>query len=91
MATCLFITFSALKPLDLLKLFSYMYKKYRPRSTYITYHNNQYLKGIISDSNSIFLWHELKDINKKGYFPNFRWFQFYIYKLCMIMCTGIAP
>ena len=27
---------------------------------------------------------------KKGYFQNFSWFQFYIYKLCMIMCIGIA-
>ena len=26
-----------------------------------------------------------------AYFQNFSWFQFYIYKLCMIMCIGIAP
>ena len=26
-----------------------------------------------------------------GYFQNFSWFQFYVYKLCIIMCIGIAP
>ena len=36
-------------------------------------------KGKVSDSYNIFLWHESKDINKNGY------------KLCMIMCIGIAP
>ena len=29
------------------------------------------VKGIFSDSNSIFLWYESKDINKKAYFQNF--------------------
>ena len=47
------------------------------------------LKGIVSDSN-IFLWHESEDIQlEKFHFQNFSWFQFYVYKLCMIMCTGI--
>ena len=54
------------------------------------FHN---LKGIVSDSKNIVLRHESEDINKKkkGYFQNFSWFQFYVYKSCMIMCTGIAP
>ena len=39
-----------------------------------------------SDFNNIILWHESEDINKKKntYFQNFSWFQFYIYKLCII-------
>ena len=49
------------------------------------------LKGIVSDSNNIFLWHKAEDINKKGYFQHFSWFQFYVYKLCMITCIDIAP
>ena len=37
------------------------------------------------------------DMNQKiltkttTYFQNFSWFQFYVYKLCMIVCIGIAP
>ena len=27
------------------------------------------LKGIVSDSNNIFLWHESKDVNQKRLFP----------------------
>ena len=39
-----------------------------------------------SDSNNIILWLELEDISKKKtYFKNFSWFQFYVYKLCMII------
>ena len=49
------------------------------------------VKGIVSDSNNIFVWHESKHINKKGYFQKFSWLQFHVYKLCMIMCTDIAP
>ena len=49
------------------------------------------IKGIFSDSSNIFLRHESEDMNKKAYFENFFWFQFYIYKICMIMCIGIAP
>ena len=41
----------------------------------------QTFKGIVSDSNNIFLWHEPEDINKKDNFQNFGWFQFYVYKL----------
>ena len=52
---------------------------------------NRTFKGIVSDSNNIFLWHKSEDINKKGYFQTLRWFQFYIYKLCMIMCVCTAP
>ena len=29
------------------------------------------IKGIVSDSNNIFLWHESENINKKAYFQNF--------------------
>ena len=49
------------------------------------------------DSNNIFLRHELEDINKqankqtKQNKKRFCWFQFYLYKLCIIMCIGIAP
>ena len=39
-----------------------------------------------------FLWHESEDIDKKkAYFQNFSWFQFFVYKFRMIMCTGTAP
>ena len=37
-----------------------------------------------SDSNN-FLWHDSEDINKKAYFQNFSWFQFYVFKLCVIV------
>ena len=50
-----------------------------------------YFKGIVSDSNNIFLWQQLEDNNEKGYFQNFSSFQFFVYKLCMILCIGIAP
>ena len=30
------------------------------------------VKGIVSDSNNIFLWHESEDINKKSLFPKFQ-------------------
>ena len=48
------------------------------------------LKGIVSDSNNIFYDIYQKILTKMGYFPNFTWFQFYIYQLCMIVCIGIA-
>ena len=48
------------------------------------------IKGIVSDSNNIFLWHESDDINKKRIFRNFSWFQFYVYKLDMIMSISTA-
>ena len=32
-----------------------------------------------------------KKKKKRGDFKNFNWFQFYIYKLRMILCIGIAP
>ena len=31
-----------------------------------------FVKGIASDSNNIFLWHESEDINKKSLFPKFQ-------------------
>ena len=30
------------------------------------------IKGIVSDSNNIFLWHESEDINEKSLFPEFQ-------------------
>ena len=30
------------------------------------------IKGIVTDSNNIFLWHESEDINKKSLFPKFQ-------------------
>ena len=50
-----------------------------------------WIKGIVSDSNNIFLWHESEDINKKGNFQNKFQFQFYVYTWCMIMCIGTFP
>ena len=35
--------------------------------------------------NTPFYGHESEDINKKAYFQNFSWFQFYVYKLCKII------
>ena len=32
----------------------------------------QSVKGIVTDSNNIFLWHESEDINKKSLFPKFQ-------------------
>ena len=49
-----------------------------------------FLKGIVSDSNNIFLWYESEDMNKKAYFQNFSWFQFYVFKLYMIIMCFIA-
>ena len=61
------------------------------------------LKGIFSDSNNIFLWHQPENTHthphphppppthtQKKPFQNFSWYQF-TYKLYMIMCIGIAP
>ena len=47
-----------------------------------------FIKGIVSDSNNIFLWHESEDKTKKGYFQKFSWFQFYVLQ---VMCIGITP
>ena len=44
------------------------------------------MKGIFCDSNSLSVWHESEDINTKSFLPNFSWFQFCIFKLCMILC-----
>ena len=50
---------------------------------------NIFIEEILSDSNNIFLCHEPEDIDKKGQFQNFSWFQCYICKLCM--CIGTVP
>ena len=51
---------------------------------YIIFYTEQ-LNGVFSDSSNIFLWQEFIGINKIGLFPNFRWLQFCVYQLCMIM------
>ena len=62
------------------------------RGPWISSSGSKELKGIFTDSNNIFLWHESEDINvKKNLFLNFSWFQFYILKLCMIMCVSLLP
>ena len=35
-------------------------------------HNHFDVKGIVSDSNNIFLWYESEDVNKKSLFPKFQ-------------------
>ena len=60
-------------------------------TSYIHSQSKIKFKRIFSDSNNNFLWHESEDVNKENtYFQTFSWFQFYIYKLCMILCIGIA-
>ena len=49
-----------------------------------------HIKGIFSDSNNIFLWHESEDTNKKSLLPRFQLIPI-LHKLCLIMCIGIAP
>ena len=39
---------------------------------------------------SFYSWYESEDINKKTHLQNFNWFQFYIFKLCMIMCVSCS-
>ena len=46
------------------------------------------LKGIFSNFNNIFLGMNQKIWTKNVYFQNFSWFQFYIFKLYMIMCVS---
>ena len=37
-----------------------------------------------------FLWYESENVNKESWdLQNFIWFQFYVYKLCMIMCISL--
>ena len=35
-------------------------------------YQGSHVKGIVTDSNNIFLWHESEDINKKSLFPKFQ-------------------
>ena len=49
------------------------------------------IKELFSDFNNIFLWNESEDITIKSLLSKFSWFQFYVYKLCMLMCIGITP
>ena len=46
--------------------------------------NGPKFKEVFSDSNNIILWH---DINKKAYFQNCSWFQFYVFKLYAWLCV----
>ena len=41
-------------------------------SFYWFFLNYMSIKGIVTDSNNIFLWHESEDINKKSLFPKFQ-------------------
>ena len=43
-----------------------------PRRASMLPQENFPVKGIFSDSNNIFLWHESEDINKKSLFPKFQ-------------------
>ena len=50
------------------------------------------LKGILSSSNNIILWHKSEDTKKKNtWFPKFQLIPIYVYKLYMIMLCFIAP
>ena len=49
------------------------------------------LKGIVHDYNNIFYDINQKIFTRNGYFQNFSWFKFFVYKLWMIMCIGNAP
>ena len=50
--------------LELIKII-YLLRNLRSRKLIV-------LKGIVSDSRNIILWHESEDINKKGLFPKFQ-------------------
>ena len=44
------------------------------------------VKGIFSDFHNIFYGMNQKISTKRAYFQNFSWYQFYVFKLCMIIC-----
>ena len=49
------------------------------------------ISGIFSDCNNIFYDKNRTIFTQKFYFQNFSWFQYFVYKLCMLMCIGISP
>ena len=48
-------------------------------------------KGIVSDSNHIFLWHESEDINKKSLFPKFQLIPISRFQVMHDYVCSIAP
>ena len=44
-----------------------------------------HLKGIVSDSNNIFLWHGSEDKNKKSLFPKFQLIPISRFQVIMVM------
>ena len=50
-----------------------------------------YVKGIVSDSNNIFLWHESEDINKKSLFPKFQLIPISCFQVMHEYVCFIAP
>ena len=51
--------------------FSGSFKLIRGKKCFST-HPNVHIKGIFSDFNNIFLWHESEDVHKKSLFPKFQ-------------------
>ena len=49
------------------------------------------IKGIVSDSNNIFLWHESEDISKKSLFPKFQLIPILRFKVMHDYVCFIAP
>ena len=50
-----------------------------------------YIKGIVSDSNDIFLWHESEDVNKKSVFPKFQLIPILHFQIIHDYMCFIAP
>ena len=48
-------------------------------------------KGIVSDSNNIFLWHESEDINKESLFPTFQLGLISRFQVMHDMCVSLRP
>ena len=49
------------------------------------------LKGIVSDCNNIFLWHESEDINKKSLFPKFHLIPILRFQVMHDYVSSITP
>ena len=49
------------------------------------------VKGIVSDSNNIFLWHESEDINKESLFPTFQLGPISHFQVMHDMCVSLLP
>ena len=49
------------------------------------------IKGIVSDSNNIILWHESEDINKKSLFPKFQLIPILSFQVMHDYVRFIAP